>query len=204
MHIACRKQFARRRVRREVATTGFHVRCPRAARRRPPWPPGTHRRSWRRWCARGHLRRARSKVALSHTGSCAAADRVDLGAAPAPRRIGLGDVVRAAGDAFQQGPDEVAAVVRQVQAQDHTLGVGIMDGRPLAREVGSTPGPRAPGGALRRLRHQADPVDGIALASELVPDQWVSVPRWPGPTSRHAGRGTAMAHTTGAVRHTLG
>src|SRR5690606_23356651 len=65
----------------------------------------------------------------------AAADGEKLPGNLADLAIGVDNMGRAAGDAFQKRAVEVATRVGEVQAEDHAFCVGVVDGRTLAREV---------------------------------------------------------------------
>jgi hypothetical protein len=50
--------------------------------------------------------------------------------------IGLDNVVCAVSDAFEKGAEEIGAPMGEVEAEDHPLGMRVVCGRALAREIG--------------------------------------------------------------------
>ena len=69
--------------------------------------------------------------------------------------IGLEHVLRAAGDALEERAVDVAARMGQVEAEEHALGLRIVDRRPLAREVGQHHQPVRARGRLLGLRRES-------------------------------------------------
>ena len=108
----------------------------------------------------------------------AAADREEPARHLAGLAIGLDDVVGAAGDALEQGAVDVAARVGEVQAEEHALGMRIVDRRPLAGEIGQDDQALGAGRRCRRLgrerRRRRSPDRGRGRVASR--NQWVSVP----------------------------
>ncbi len=141
-----------------------------AGSRRPPRPPpGTRRRSWRRPCAgapagapargrRWPAARPRSASRLPRHST-----RAGVGAHLAIR---LQHVGGPRGDALEHGAEEVAARVRQVEADEGALRLRIVDGRPLAREVGQAE--EAPGRPWGWPRPRATSSSKSASRRQLV------------------------------------
>ena len=150
--------------------------CPRR-----PTSPATRRGSWCRRRRRDSLR-----------GICAGL------------AIGLDDVVGAAGDAFEQRAIDVAAVVGEVEAEEHALGLRIVDRRPLAGEIGQHDQPL--GAGRRGLRFRGETLRWRSPDRARGPNcrgTSGSACRWSrAPPSTRAGPGRARARTRGADRAT--
>ena len=107
-------------------------------------------------------------------------------------------LVDAVADALEDGLVDVAARVQQIEAEDHALGFGVVDGRALSAEVGQHhQAVRTGGDALGQLHHLCVGVPALALgALEDVHGKVVAEP-----ARQRAGAAHARGDGVGALEH---